>query len=94
MALLLPLVETRCQDAAGLISVLGTPVIPIIVCSIPESARETDLCAAVDISVCAGRLAALAEVVMGHDCDWNKQKTCSLARETENFFSSFTCSNR
>lgn len=27
-----PLVETRCQDAAGLISVLGIPAVPVIAC--------------------------------------------------------------
>lgn len=72
MALLLPIGETRCQDAAGLTSGLGVPVIPIIACFIPESGREGDLCAAVEISVHAGRLVALAAVMIGCDHDWNE----------------------
>lgn len=48
--------ETRGQGAAGLVSDLGTPVIPRIACSITESGREGDLFAAVEIQVLAGRL--------------------------------------
>lgn len=46
---------------------------PVIAWSIPESGREGDLCAAVEISVRTGRL-----VLMGCDHDWNEQKSCSL----------------
>lgn len=50
--------ETRGQGAAGLVSSLGTPMIPRIACSVTESGREGDLCAAVEIPVLAGRLSA------------------------------------
>jgi len=68
------------------------PGIPIIACFIPESGREGDLCATVEISVCAGRLVALAVIVMGHEHDWKEQKGYSLSQETGSSFSSFTYS--